>query len=109
MWRCRKCEPVPEEVRHAADLLGRRSMLSILWAAHAGAVRYNEFLQALEGIPPRTLAARLVELEDAGVLERTVIASRPPRVEYRLTEDGQQLELVVTALHGWAERRTGGV
>ena len=47
-----------------ADLLGRRWALAVLWAAaEAGAVRFNEFKQTLEGIPPRTLAARLAELE----------------------------------------------
>ncbi len=59
--RCRNCKPLPEEVARAADLLGRRWMLAILWAsAEEGAVRFNEFKQALEGIPPRTLAQRLV-------------------------------------------------
>ena len=80
-------------------------MLAILWAAHAGAVRFNEFLQAVGGIPPRTLAARLLELENAGVIERTVITSRPPRVEYRLTEEGRRLERLVAALDGWAAER----
>jgi DNA-binding HxlR family transcriptional regulator len=102
MSRCRRCEPVPEEVRHAADLLGRRSMLAILWASHAGALRFNEFRQAVGAIPPRTLVARLTELEHAGVLARTVIDARPPRVEYRLTEKGQRLEKLVEALTGWA-------
>ena len=84
--RCRTCQPLPEEVARAAELLGRRWVLAILWASsEAGAVRFNEFKQALETIPPRTLAARLAELEDAGVLERRVIDTRPPRVEYRLT------------------------
>ena len=80
-------------------------MLSILWAAHAGAVRYNEFIHAVDGIPPRTLAARLAELERAGVLERNVVASRPPRVEYHLTEEGRRLQVVVDALHRWAQAR----
>ena len=40
------------------------------------------------GIPPRTLAQRLVELEAAGVLERRVVDARPPRVEYTLTPYG---------------------
>jgi DNA-binding HxlR family transcriptional regulator len=96
--RCRKCAPVPESVRRAANLLERRWLLSILWAAHEGAVRYNEFLHALGRIPPRTLAARLVELEEAGILERRVIASRPPTVEYRLTPAGERLDVVVDAL-----------
>ena len=105
MWRCRKCEPVPEQVRRAADLLERRWLLSVLYAAHAGAVRFNEFRQALGDIPPRTLVARLAELEGAGVLERSVVASRPPRVEYRLTEDGRRLEVVVRAVQSWAGER----
>jgi DNA-binding HxlR family transcriptional regulator len=97
---------VPEEVRQAADLLGRRSMLTIVWASHAGAVRFNEFREAVGGIPPRTLVARLVELEQAGVLERRVIDSRPPRVEYRLTEKGRRLRALVDALQRWADARS---
>jgi DNA-binding HxlR family transcriptional regulator len=103
--RCRKCQPLPEEVRQAADLLGRRWLLAILWASHAGAVRFNEFLSSLDGIPPRTLASRLAELEEAGVLERRVIDSRPPRVEYTLTDQGLQLSLVVEAVQEWAVQR----
>ena len=86
--RCRTCRPLPEEVAKAADLLGRRWMLAILWAsAEEGAVRFNEFKQALEGIPPRTLAARLVELEEAGVLERRVPSGHAPAPR-RVPADG---------------------
>ena len=65
-------------------------------------MRFNEFKQTLEGIPPRTLAARLAELEEAGVLERRVFDTRPPRVEYQLTEAGRRLRYVVEALNVWA-------
>jgi DNA-binding HxlR family transcriptional regulator len=105
--RCRKCEPVPEGVRRAADLLERRWTFGILWAAHTGAVRFNEFRQALGGCPPRTLATRLGELEQAGLVERRVIDSRPPRVEYRLTEDGKRLKGLLDALRRWVERSHG--
>lgn len=102
--RCRRCNPVPEEIARAADLLGRRWMLAIVWAAaEEGAVRWNEFRQALEGIPPRTLAQRLAELEEAGVLERRVLAdTRPPRVEYRLTRAGRRLGALVDAMRAYA-------
>ena len=94
---------MPEEVARAADLLGRRWMISIVWAAaEEGAVRFNEFKMALEGIPPRTLAQRLAELEDAGVLERQVFDARPPRVEYRLTEAGRKLRVLVEAMRVYA-------
>jgi len=101
--RCRKCTPLPEEIRRAADLLERRWTVSILWASHEGALRFNEFLQVLGSVPPGTLTARLSELEEAGVLERVVIDARPPRVEYRLTSRGRQLRSLMTALSRFAE------
>jgi DNA-binding HxlR family transcriptional regulator len=96
--RCRRCRPVPEEFRRAADLLERRWTISILYASYDGAIRFNEFRQALGPIPPATLAARLMELEEAGILEREVIADRPPRVEYRVTAGGRALRPVVDAV-----------
>ncbi len=104
--RCRRCPPLPEEVRNAADLLERRWTVSILYVSHAGAVRFNEFLQALGSIPPATLARRLTDLEEAGVFERAVIDARPPRVEYRLTQRGRQLRSLVNALARFAETNT---
>jgi len=96
--RCRRCNPVPEEVRRAADLLERRWTISILYASYDGATRFNEFRQALGPIPPATLATRLAELEDASVFERVVVDARPPLVEYRLTPRGQALKEAVEAL-----------
>lgn len=101
--RCRSCPPLPEEVRRAANLLERRWAVSILYVSHEGAVRFNEFLQALGSIPPATLAQRLADLEKAGILERQVIDARPPRVEYRLTERGLQLRSMVNELARFAE------
>jgi DNA-binding HxlR family transcriptional regulator len=98
--RCRRCAPVPEEVRRLADLLERRWTLSILYASRSGAVRFNEFRQALGPVPPATLATRLAELANAGVFDRVVVDSRPPRVDYRVTPRGQDLLAVVEQLVG---------
>jgi DNA-binding HxlR family transcriptional regulator len=100
--RCRSCKPIPEEVRRAADLLERRWTVSIIWASSEGALRFGEFAQSLGPIPPATLAARLSELEEAGVLARVTVEGRPPRTEYRLTERGVQLRALVTALQEFA-------
>jgi DNA-binding HxlR family transcriptional regulator len=96
--RCRRLEPVPEEVRRAADLLERRWTLSILYASVEGAARFNEFRGALGRVPPATLAARLSELVDAGLLERRVLDTRPPAVEYRLTPLGKRFEPLLREL-----------
>jgi DNA-binding HxlR family transcriptional regulator len=107
VWRCKTAEPVPEEVRKAADLLERRYAVSVLYASYQGCTRFNEFRQALGEIPPGTLAQRLVELERAGVLRREVRDARPPRVEYVLTAEGTKLSALMDALVTWAGIKSG--
>jgi len=105
--RCRKCAPVPEEVRRAADLLERRWTLSLLYASVDGATRFNEFLEALVRVPPATLAARLSELVDAGILERRVLHTRPPAVEYTLTQQGKRFAPLLRELGRCGRGSTG--
>jgi DNA-binding HxlR family transcriptional regulator len=97
-----RCKPVPAEVRQAADLLERRWQLSIIYAALSGALRFNEFAEAVAGISPRMLAERLRDLEAAELVERTVIPSSPPTVEYRLTERGKRLAPIIDAMRAYA-------
>ena len=104
MSRCKRYEPIPEDVRRAADVLERRYAVSILYASHLGATRFTEFRRALGTIPPATLAQRLAELEQAGLLAREVRDTRPPHVEYVLTAEGRRLEGVLDALVVWARR-----
>jgi len=101
--RCNRCDRLPAAALEAADVLGRRWALALLYASHEGAVRFNEFRQALGEVPPRTLAQRLADLEDAGLLERRVIDTRPPRVEYLLTPQGERMKAVVDVLRRWPE------
>ena len=96
--RCRRCKPIPEEVRRAADLLERRWTLSILYASIEGAVRFNEFSESLGRVPPATLTTRLNELVGAGLLERRVLDTRPPAVEYRMTSRGKRFEPLLREL-----------
>src|SRR5262249_31946429 len=105
MSRCKSHEPIPEDVRRAADVLERRYAVSILYASHHGCTRFTEFRRALGAIPPATLAQRLAELEQAGLLEREVRDARPPHVEYVLTAEGRRLEDVLAALALWARPR----
>ena len=90
---------MPEEVRRAAGLLERRHAITILWASTSGAVRFNEFRQAVSGVAPKTLSERLRELEQAGVLERRLVDASPPYAEYRLTDRGRKLASVVERLN----------
>jgi DNA-binding HxlR family transcriptional regulator len=85
--RCRRCNPVPEEVRRTAGLLERRWTLSILYASIEGAVRFNEFRDSVGRVPPATLTVRL-----------SVLDTRPPAVEYRMTSHGRRFEPVLREL-----------
>jgi DNA-binding HxlR family transcriptional regulator len=96
--RCTQRKPIPEEVRRTADLLERRWTLSILYASVEGAARFNEFVAVLGRVPPATLTARLTELVEAGLLERRVLDTRPPAVEYRLTARGKRFEPLLREL-----------
>jgi DNA-binding HxlR family transcriptional regulator len=102
MSRTRRCEPVPMEVRETADLLERRWQLSILYAALTGALRFNEFADAVAGISPRMLSERLRDLEAAGLVQREVLPTSPPTVEYRLTIKGRRLAPIIEAMRDYA-------
>src|ERR1700731_987002 len=98
----RRCDPVPEEVRQTADLLERRWQLSILYAALTGAIRFNEFADAVAGISPRMLSERLRDLEAAGLVKRDVLPTSPPTVEDRLTPRGRRLAPAIQAVRVYA-------
>ena len=102
-----RCKPVPAEVRQTADLLERRWQLSVIYAALTGALRFNEFAGAVAGISPRMLSERLRDLEAAGLIERRVIPSSPPKVEYRLTDRGRELGPIIDALRAYAGEPVG--
>ena len=102
-----RCKPVPAEVRQAADLLERRWQLSIIYAALSGALRFNEFADAVSGISPRMLSERLRDLEAAGLIDRTVLPTSPPTVEYRLTARGRRLGPIIDAMLAYSREPVG--
>ena len=67
-------------------------------------VRHKEFKHALKGISSKTLAIRLKELEKSGVLERLSYNEIPPRVEYKLTNKGQELVESMINLLQWMKK-----
>jgi DNA-binding HxlR family transcriptional regulator len=88
----------------AVELIGRRwsgAVIQIL-LLH-GRTRYGELRAAIPDISDRMLSERLRELEEEGVVVRTVIPETPVRVEYELTEKGRALEASLAAIGQWAE------
>lgn len=57
--------------------------------------RFNQLLQSIEGINPKTLSVRLREMEKEGLITRKIYPETPPRVEYSITEKGLALRPVL--------------
>jgi DNA-binding HxlR family transcriptional regulator len=68
-------------------------------------LRYTEILAKLDGLSSKSLADRLKELERERLVTRTAYAEIPPRVEYTLTQDGNELRTSIMPLMDWAFRR----
>ena len=90
--------------QRTVELIGRRWTGAILRALFSGVSRFSDLCVTVPGLSDRMLAERLKELELEGIVERTVIPDTPVRVEYSLTAKGRELESVIVAVSGWAER-----
>src|SRR6266704_834236 len=88
---------------HAIQLLGKRWTGLLLDTLMEGPQRFCELTATVEGLSDRVLSDRLRELEEEGIVERTVYPQIPVRVEYQLTAKGRAFEPVVDAIHKWAE------
>ncbi|MEO3945314.1 helix-turn-helix domain-containing protein [Gorillibacterium sp. CAU 1737] len=73
----------------------------ILYRLLAGKKRFNELQKMMPAVTHRTLTLQLRELEEDGIVKRTVYAEVPPRVEYELTELGFTMEPVIRAMYDW--------
>lgn len=66
--------------------------------------RYSELRKELPMVTERAISLQLKDLEDDGLITRTVYADKPPlRVEYELTEFGRTLIPLLEALSNWGK------
>ncbi|WP_054024747.1 winged helix-turn-helix transcriptional regulator [Bacillus sp. FJAT-28004] len=90
---------VPCVIGTVLDIIGTKwTFLIIRDLLLENTLRFSELLKSLEGISPKTLSLRLKELEDQGIVSRTIFAEVPPRVEYTITEKGKRLEPIFIEL-----------
>ncbi len=97
-------EEVCPQFHAAIELVGRRWAGAILAALAEGPMRFGELCRAVPGLSDRLLSQRLRELEEEGLVERTVEPGSPVRVSYELTEKGADLKTALAELKAWAQR-----
>jgi DNA-binding HxlR family transcriptional regulator len=94
------------ETAKLRNLIMKRGTLEILipLCCSTEPVRHKKFRETMKGISSKTLAYRLHELEKGGILERRSYNEIPPRVEYNLTEKGQELVESVIDVLQWMRK-----
>src|ERR1043166_8845788 len=99
MARSKKAVSCPAE--RTLKIVGGRWKLMILHELCSGVSRFGELHRALKGISEKVLAQHLRELEKDGVVQKTVFAEVPPKVQYALTPSGRTLKPIIEAMHEW--------
>lgn len=101
--------PLPEPFDGAAcdgfqptlEIVGKRWTGGILLAVAMGAQRFGEILRTVDGLSDRLLSQRLKELEEHGLIIRTVVPSTPVQIRYALSGSGRSLLTILQPLARW--------
>ena len=97
-------------VETTLSLIGDKWKVLILRDLMDGTKRFGELKKSIGSVSQKVLTAQLRDMEENGLVNRTVYAEVPPRVEYSLTELGESLKPILDAMLNWGmdykEKRT---
>ena len=93
----------------AIRLIGDAWVLLIIINLLRGPKRFNELRELMGRISSKTLTQRLRALEEMGFVQRRAFLEIPPRVEYHLTEKGQEFGDVIAAIEQFAQKNLFGL
>ena len=95
-------EELPEcPVATTVSLIGSKWKLLIMRNLLVRPWRFNELKKSLDGISQKVLTDSLRSMEEDGIIIRTVYPEVPPRVEYALSEVGESMRPILTAMQEW--------
>lgn len=90
-------------VETTLTLIGDKWKVLILRDLLPGTKRFGELKKSVGNITQKVLTAQLRDMEESGLLTRTVYPEVPPRVEYTLTDLGRSLKPILDAMQDWGE------
>ena len=98
--RMRKTKVAPPEcpLTECMSLLGGAWTPNVVWYLSANDRRFSELRRDIPAISAKVLSARLRELENKGVITRSVMPTSPPSVEYSLSDLGRELVPVIDSI-----------
>lgn len=99
-----KREELPEcDVATTVQIIGTKWKLLIMRNLLSRSWRFNELRKSLDGVSQKVLTDSLRQLESDGIILRTVYPEVPPRVEYSLTELGESMRPILSAMENWGK------
>ena len=97
-------KPLPAcPVETTLSLISDKWKVLIIRDLLPGTKRFGELKKSIGNVSQKVLTSQLRQMEESGLLIRTVFPEVPPRVEYTLTELGQSLKPVLDAMWNWGE------
>lgn len=97
-------EKKPGCVRAALEILGDKWSPILLGCLFENKKTFSELSAEMPGISPRTLSARLDDLECAEIIVKKQYCERPPRYTYELTKKGQDLRSILIQMANWGQK-----
>lgn len=95
---------LPEcDVATTVQIIGNKWKLLILRNLQTRPWRFNELRKSLDGVSQKVLTDNLRQLEADGIISRTVYPEVPPRVEYSLTDLGETMRPILSAMESWGK------
>ena len=91
----------------AMKLMSRKWALVVIWVLFDGKKRLSELEREVPKISQKMLIQTLRELEETGLVLRTVHPVVPPHVDYELTKVGKELKKPLTQICSWGIRNLG--
>ncbi|MQT13188.1 helix-turn-helix transcriptional regulator [Rhizobiales bacterium Sp-1] len=104
-WQAQGFDASRCPVRDVLDHLAGKWVLLIVMALAEAPKRFSELHRAIPDVSKRMLTQSLRDLERDGLVDRTVYPTKPPSVEYALTELGRSLLAPIGGVIAWAEQR----
>ncbi len=83
------------------DMIGGKYKSLILWHLMDVTLRFGELRKLITQATPKMLTQQLRELEEDGLVIRTVYPVVPPKVEYELSDLGKSIKPILTAMYNW--------
>lgn len=96
-------------VRNVLDFIGDKWSTLILMSLAGGPRRFNDIIRAVPDISKRMLTQTLRSLERDGLVTRHVFPTKPPSVEYRLSQLGRSVLEPLDGLVVWAEKHFAAI